>query len=346
MRLKSISWLFIPVLAVLFMSHNTSAWGPISGYDTTASSWNASGSYGYYINGNYGRNQSWSGYPPVELITGSKTTVKHLYGVQTAHNISINDQKKYHNIRVGLVLSSSSPRDDLLASNIPVTVQLTYSNNTYETITLGCGANYTESTPAYLEAVCEFTLDNYKAPTRWSLTMGRVGTFTYPTDDPLITSGTICAVSSVSCATISVHQTYEQWSGSNDDSAAIVGGLQDIDNTLNQQFDQENDAVDNISNQQPPASGSGQNSTTSSLLDTLGSFLTAITNLSATNCEVVLAFPSFAGGSQTVNICQNKEYTGNIVSIAGSIILVLFYLPVAFMLINKIYSEIRSFTNG
>lgn len=126
----------------------------------------------------------------------------------------------------------------------------------------------------------------------------------------------------------------------------ISNQLDDLSQDINDHYDAENDAVDNISNQTPPASGSGQNSTTSSLLDTLGSFLTAITNLSATNCEVVLAFPAFAGGSQTVNICQNKEYTGNIVSVAGSIILVLFYLPVAFMLVNKIYSEIRSFTNG
>lgn len=346
MRLKWISGLFICLGLVLLMSHNTSAWGPIPGFDTTASSWNASGVYGYYINGNYGRNQSWSGFPPVELITGSKTTVKRLYGVQTAHNMSITDQKKYHHIRVGLVLSSSSPQDDAIAGSIPVVVQLTYSNSTYENITTGCGANYTESTPAYLEAVCDFTLDDYKVPTRWSLTIGRTGQFTYGTDEPIITSGMVCAVSSVSCATISVHQTYEQWTGSNDDTAAIIGGLDEINDTLNDQFDQENEAIDNISNQQPPASGSGQNSTTSSLLDTLGSFLTAITNLSATNCEVVLAFPSFAGGSQTVNICQNKEYTGNVVSVAGSIILVLFYLPVAFMLINKIYSEIRSFTNG
>lgn len=122
--------------------------------------------------------------------------------------------------------------------------------------------------------------------------------------------------------------------------------IESVKDAIEEQQQKEEQAVDNISNQTPPTSGSGENAQTTSLLNTLGSFLSAITNLSATDCNVVLAFPSFAGGSQTVNICQNKEYTGNIVSVAGSIILVMFYLPVAFMLVSKIYSEIRSFTNG
>lgn len=124
---------------------------------------------------------------------------------------------------------------------------------------------------------------------------------------------------------------------------AIVGAIEDAQ-------EKEDEAVENIEDQTPSdissAGGSGENQQTSSLLATIGSFLQALQGLSATNCNVTLNLPSFAGGAMTVNVCQNKEYTGNIVSIVGSIMLVVFYLPVAIMLVSKIYSEIRSFTNG
>ena len=125
---------------------------------------------------------------------------------------------------------------------------------------------------------------------------------------------------------------------------------QAIVNAINNAQQKEDEAVDNIESQTPSsissAGGSGENQQTSSLLATLDSFLQALQGLSATNCNVTLNMPSFAGGAMTVNVCQNKEYTGNIVSIVGSIMLVVFYLPVAIMLVSKIYSEIRSFTNG
>ena len=343
---KVILGIFICFGGILLMSHNSFAWGPMPGFDTTATSWNASGVYGYYINVNYGRNVSWSGYPPVELITGSKTTIKRLYGVQTAHNMSITDQKKYHNIRVGLVLSSSSPQDDILADRMPVVVQLTYANNTYETITTGCGAAYTESTPAYLEASCEFTLDDYKVPTRWSLTIGRTGQFTYGTDEPIITSGMVCAVSSVSCATISVHQTYEQWTGSNDDTAAIIGGLDEINDSINDFHDDMSDAVDNISNQSPSDIGNSENQATTNLIGLFQSFITAITGVNMGNCNLTLDFPNYAGGSRVVNVCQNKDKAGNMISIFSSLTLIVFYIPLALKLLSMIYNEIRSFTNG
>lgn len=131
--------------------------------------------------------------------------------------------------------------------------------------------------------------------------------------------------------------------------SGIADKFDDLKDVIEQGQSQEQEATDNIENQTPEdisEDGNTENAQTQSLIASLGGFLSALQGLSATNCNVTLQFPNFAGGSMVVNVCQNKEYTGNIVSVAGSILLVLFYLPLAFVMVNMIYREIRSFTNG
>lgn len=340
MRLKSIKWLFIPVFAVLLMSHNTFAANGSQNYTTVQ------GAYGYYIGGNYGRNISFNGSIPLELITGSTTADKALFGtVVNFTNIPsyITDTDQYHTINWYYTLSASNNNIDWSSneSRVPITFSQSMGGTT---------TNYTDKCNYVLSnndlgVVCSMSYSQGQRPSSVAITLGRTGVFTFGTDTPLgysYHSNTSPFVG----ATIKISDVHMTWTSSGTDQSGVIDSINNVNNTVNNFYNAESGAADNISGQTPPASGSGQNSTTSSLLDTLGSFLTAITNLSATNCNVVLAFPAFAGGSQTVNICQNKEYTGNVVSVAGSIILVLFYLPVAFMLVNKIYSEIRSFTNG
>lgn len=340
MRLKSISWLFIPVLAVLFMSHNTFA---ASGSKTYTS---INGAYGYFIPpSNYGRNSNFSGSFPIELISGSTTTDKRLYGVVVNFsNIPsfITDTDRYHNINWEYTLTASNANIlwEYNESRVPITLSQTMGGTT---------SNYTDKCNYVLSGddlgvVCSMSYSEGQKPSGVAITIGRTGIFTL--DDTPLGLSYYSNTNPFVGATIKLASAKMTWTSSGTDQSGVIDSINNVNNTVNNFYNAESGAADNISGQTPPASGSGQNSTTSSLLDTLGSFLTAITNLSATNCNVVLAFPAFAGGSQTVNICQNKEYTGNVVSVAGSIILVLFYLPVAFMLVNKIYSEIRSFTNG
>lgn len=340
MRLKLISLLFIPFAAVLLMSHNTSAASGSQNYSSVQ------GAYGYYIGGNYGRNVNFSGSLPLELITGSTTTDKNLFGVVVSYNnigSIITDTDQYHTITWRYNLHASN--DNIIwssnESKVPITLSETMGGSTTN-FTDKC--NYVLSNND-LGVVCSRSYSQGQKPSLVAITIGRTGSFTFGTDTSLGLSY-YSNTSPYVGATISINESVMSWTSSGTDNSGVIDSVNNVNNTINNFYNAENDASNNISSQQPPASGSGENNTTSSLLDTLGSFLTAITNLSATNCEVVLAFPAFAGGSRTVNICQNKEYTGNIVSIAGSIILVMFYLPVAFMLINKIYSEIRSFTNG
>lgn len=138
--------------------------------------------------------------------------------------------------------------------------------------------------------------------------------------------------------------------GSSVPSQTQINNLNNSVNELNTSVENRNraefDAVDNINDQTPSDIGNTDSPQTTSLLNTIGNFIGALGNLSATNCIVDLNFPSFAGGTQRVNVCQNKQYTGNIVQVAGSIFLVVFYIPIAFMLLSKIYNEIKSFTNG
>lgn len=147
------------------------------------------------------------------------------------------------------------------------------------------------------------------------------------------------------------------YSGSINDVKNAINSLNSNINSTNRKLDnisenqeeraqKEDEAIDNIDNQTPSDIDDGNASNTQNIIGALQSFLSALQNLQATNCNVDLAFPSFAGGTRTVNICQNKEFTGNIVSIVGSVILVFFYLPLAFAMCRLIYNEIRSFTNG
>lgn len=353
MRLKLISLLFIPFASILLMSHNTYADTVTVEVDKT--SFNGTISYRSYVGsaslGNIDENVtnlSQNGNYPFYMLSTQSAKSRYLWNFTNNYtitnpdnysgaNLVVQDTLEYRGVNNTNVFSSQQYKHSVI---------MTFTDNstsTYDCYT-GDGVIWSNISNGngYLYAQCVFV-----AQKPLKSFVHRVGNESFSTANSIVAMG--------------VGQgnglyAYSGWYSGDlyiDEVPVVLPQLDNISNQLddlsqniNDHYEAENDAVDNISNQTPPASGSGENSTTSSLLDTLGSFLTAITNLSATNCEVVLAFPAFAGGSQTVNICQNKEYTGNIVSIAGSIILVLFYLPVAFMLVNKIYSEIRSFTNG
>lgn len=103
---------------------------------------------------------------------------------------------------------------------------------------------------------------------------------------------------------------------------------------------------DAANDSQQAASDNSSSSQTTNLIGAFQSFVTAITSLSATNCNVTLPFPSSLGGNMQVNICQNKDYAGNIISVFASLTLIVFYIPFSLRLLSMIYNEIRSFTNG
>lgn len=92
--------------------------------------------------------------------------------------------------------------------------------------------------------------------------------------------------------------------------------------------------------------GDSENAATSNLIGVISNFISAISDFSGGNCNLSLAFPSYAGGTLNVNVCQNKDKAGNIIEVFTSLTLIVFYLPLALKLLSMIYNEIRSFTNG
>lgn len=117
----------------------------------------------------------------------------------------------------------------------------------------------------------------------------------------------------------------------------------DAGSTLKQEKQDVQDASDNS---ETVSDNNSENAATTNLIGAFSSLLSALTSLNATNCNVTLPFPSALGGNMTVNICQNKDYAGNIISVFGSLTLCVFYVPLALKLLSMIYNEIRSFTNG
>lgn len=130
----------------------------------------------------------------------------------------------------------------------------------------------------------------------------------------------------------------------------IKDNVDDLKDSIDDQNQQEQDSLDNIENQSPEDisdSGETENQATTNLIGLFQSFITALSGITqANNCNINLAFPSYAGGNIMVNVCQNKDKGGNIVAVFSSLTLIIFYIPLALKLLSMIYNEIRSFTNG
>lgn len=126
------------------------------------------------------------------------------------------------------------------------------------------------------------------------------------------------------------------------DMNAIQSGV-DVNDVLEGMLD----GAENISAQSPLDLNVGNSATATNLITYITSFISYIGNISpATDCNIVLDFPNYAGGSMTFNLCQFKDNFGSIISVFSSLVLIVFYIPLAYKMLSVIYSEIRSFTNG
>lgn len=106
-------------------------------------------------------------------------------------------------------------------------------------------------------------------------------------------------------------------------------------------------SVQNIQNQTSSDIPNATNSQTTSLINTLTSFVGAITAIDTTgNCQLTLPFPNFAGGSFTVNPCNGADKAPTIIQVFSSLFLIGIFVPLAWLLLKMIYNEIRSWTNG
>lgn len=115
---------------------------------------------------------------------------------------------------------------------------------------------------------------------------------------------------------------------------------------IKEQNQKEDEAVSSIEDQSPSDIEGSTSTQTTSIIGVLGNFVSALGNVQATSCNLTLAFPSFMGGSQTVNPCLGKDKAPTIVQAASSMLLIVFFLPLSIILLKMIYNEIRSWTSG
>ena len=121
---------------------------------------------------------------------------------------------------------------------------------------------------------------------------------------------------------------------------------QTIINQNAEYYGHEYEATDNISNQSASDIDGATNAQTTSIIGTISSFVSALGSVQAGSCELTLPFPSFVGGQQVVNPCTGKDKAPTIVQIGSSMLLIVFFVPLAFIVLKMIYNEIRSWTNG
>lgn len=111
-------------------------------------------------------------------------------------------------------------------------------------------------------------------------------------------------------------------------------------------MDQNNSAYDAISGQDANSIDGATNAQTTSLINVITGFISAFSGINASNCNLTLEFPDYAGGTRIVDICSGKEKAPRIVEIGSSLLLICVFVPLAYVVIRMIYNEIRSWTNG
>lgn len=129
-------------------------------------------------------------------------------------------------------------------------------------------------------------------------------------------------------------------------NTVINRNLEQFHDDVNERNQKEYDAVDNIDGQNSSDIPDSEDQQTTNLIGVINNFISSIGNINATNCQVTLTFPTYAGGTRVVDICQGKEKAPTIITIGSSMLLIGVFIPLAWLLLRMIYSEIRSWTNG
>ena len=111
--------------------------------------------------------------------------------------------------------------------------------------------------------------------------------------------------------------------------------------------EKEMEGTTNIENQSTSDVSNPTNNQTTSLVGTISSFVSAFSYISpAANCNLTLPFPDFLGGDTTVDICTGADKAPTLIAAGSSLLLIITFIPLAFIMLRMIYNEIRSFTNG
>lgn len=139
---------------------------------------------------------------------------------------------------------------------------------------------------------------------------------------------------------ITIHQPFISVYKS--ESSKIDSSVNDVNDTLKDQAQKEEDAANQ--NQEDLSSGSNSsqndaNQATESLFSVITGFISAITSTSPSNCNIDMNLGFFDGGS--TNLCTGGS--NPIVSVVGSIMLIGLCVPLCWCAVSKMVGLFRSF---
>lgn len=315
-HLKRLLYIFIPVAAVFLMSHNTSA------ASTTVNITNFSGFYGYQVGNNTpGRNVNLSGSIPLEVLTATASTEKDLYGIGQNYTFNISEASTYK-VSTRFVLRQRVDTYNVDTPQNNKTSTWTFSDNT--TTTTNCTVRYDYETSYYL-VVFDCSYSGSKRPVRSSATLGITSGFTVGSTSPIMYS----LGNGTSIDVYLSQYTYELF---DDSGAAIVDSINGLSDDINAQFDKENQAVENISNQTEPAI---DNSASTSILNNAASLFNQILTVpKGNNCQVPADWGNLNLG--LLDFCQGKNNFLWVVNFVSSISVVVIVIGTSIILVRQI----------
>lgn len=328
MKYKYLLGIFISFTAVFLMSHNSFALNDLS--------------RSYRVGGNTTVNQLY--------VSGSFSTPRTFFGpTQDADIYGVRWWEQY-NLQGGTYGFRFVYEFDILqgtgwqVNNVPITMDFFRSGDAGIWQSVLC--SYVSTSGNYLKYHCQLDSDTPNIIlTGVRLTFGYVDSI-----GDIIAPAWQSSAFAVPSGSMALQNRAYTFDVINSPDTAILGDISDkvgdIINIFNDYNSKEDEAVDNISNQSPSDIDSGDDSSATNLIGVISGFLSYITNFQAGTCVVTLPFPSFTGGSWQMNLCQFKDKAGQLVSVFSSLTMIVFFIPICWKLLNMIYNEIRSFTNG
>lgn len=187
----------------------------------------ASGTYGYYINGTYGRGVSFNNLSfPAELITGSGSNAKYLYGVGLNFDINVRQQAYSYDywvaFRLGQVQGNGT--DQYFNDSQPLEATFWFADQS-SVVSTDCFTLVLSNTQ--MSVSCN--LRSQKVVTRAFMTYGRTNSFTYNVDTPIAYYNNWSHTGSISIREADV--TIIEYSSAQDQESADIGQISDsLDN--------------------------------------------------------------------------------------------------------------------
>lgn len=345
-RVKLLVGVFIPILAIFLMSHNTFAYEFYSNFNITAFSYKSDSSSNPVITLNSINNNASTPYVNDAFAGSFHTIIAPRFTLNKVANLS-----KTRRLLLRFEIFTQTTRNDSIA----------YVNTGFQ-CPYGLGdikvANCKVMTSDY-ETIMERTSLNNPGQGE-ELTVSITSNKTYiveleiynnselpvPITEIALAGRPLSVSLSSNANSISTGFSW-QFTWITASAFYYENPDQEAADAIKEQNAKENAAVDNIDNQSANDMSGSSDQQTTSIIGTISSFVGAFSNVQASaNCNLTLPFPEFLGGNTMVNICQGKEKAPALIAIGSSLLLIVTFVPLAFIMLRMIYSEIRSFTNG